>query len=71
MVWIALWIVNTYSEFQVNIFNNNRDITRCQSLNANNNNDDNDDANAIAIPHVFSENSQAKNADQGHFLPCQ
>ena len=26
LVWIALWIVNTYSEFQVNIFINNRDI---------------------------------------------
>ena len=23
IVWIAFWIVNTYSEFQVNIFNNN------------------------------------------------
>ena len=25
--WFALWKVNTYSEFQANIFNNNRDIT--------------------------------------------
>ena len=24
IVWIALWAVNTYSEFQENIFNNNR-----------------------------------------------
>ena len=24
ILWIALWIVNTYSEFQVNIFSNNR-----------------------------------------------
>ena len=30
-VWIALWIVNTYSSFQVNIFNNNRDITKPQN----------------------------------------
>ena len=30
IVWIALWIVNTYSKFQVNIFSNNRDITQCQ-----------------------------------------
>ena len=30
IVWIALWIVNTYSEFQVNIFSNNRDMTKCQ-----------------------------------------
>ena len=25
IVWIALWIVNTYSELQVNILSNNRD----------------------------------------------
>ena len=30
IVWIALWIEKTYSEFQVNIFSNNRDITKCQ-----------------------------------------
>ena len=30
IVWTALWIVNTNSEFQVNIFSNNRDITKCQ-----------------------------------------
>ena len=28
IVWIALWIVKTYSEFQVNIFSNNRDIEK-------------------------------------------
>ena len=28
-VWIALWIVYTYSKFQVHIFSNNRDITEC------------------------------------------
>ena len=27
ILWIALLIVKTYSEFQVNIFSNNRDIT--------------------------------------------
>ena len=32
IIWIALWIVNTYSEFQVNIFNNNRDITKWRSF---------------------------------------
>ena len=26
LVWVPLLIVNTYSEFQVNIFSNNRDI---------------------------------------------
>ena len=30
MVWIAFWTVNTYPEFRVNIFSNNRDITKCQ-----------------------------------------
>ena len=28
IVWIALWIVNKYFEFQVNIFSNDRDITK-------------------------------------------
>ena len=32
IVWIALWIVNTYFEFQVNIFSNNRDISKCHSF---------------------------------------
>ena len=30
IVWIALWIVNTYFKFQVNIFSNDRDITKSQ-----------------------------------------
>ena len=30
--WIALWIVDTQSKFQVNIFSYNRDITKCQSV---------------------------------------
>ena len=32
IAWIALWIVNTYSEFQVNIISNNRDNIKCQSF---------------------------------------
>ena len=33
IVWIALWIVKKYSEFQVySIFSNNRDISKCQSF---------------------------------------
>ena len=32
MVWVPLLIVNNYSEFQVNIFSNNRDIRKCQSF---------------------------------------
>ena len=31
IVLIALWILNTYSEFQDNIFSNNRDIRKCFS----------------------------------------
>ena len=26
LVWVPLWIVNNFSEFQVNIFSNNREI---------------------------------------------
>ena len=29
---ICLWIVNIYSDFQVNIFNSKRDITKCRSF---------------------------------------
>ena len=32
IVYIALWIVNTYFMFPVYIFSNNRDITKCQSF---------------------------------------
>ena len=60
IVWIALWIVNIYSEFKVNIISNNRDITKCQSF-CTTMMPDNDDDKALAIPQVFSENSQAKN----------
>ena len=57
VVWIVLWIENTYSEFQVNIFSNNRDIIKCYSFL---HHDDNNDAKAIASSPVFSENSRAK-----------
>ena len=30
LVWVPFLIVNNYSEFQVNILNNNRDIRKCQ-----------------------------------------
>ena len=29
---LIVWIVNTYSEFQANIFSNSRDITKCHSF---------------------------------------
>ena len=32
LVQVPLLIVNNYSEFQVNIFSNNRDIRKCQSF---------------------------------------
>ena len=32
LVWVPLLIVNNYSEFQENIFCNNRDIRKCQSF---------------------------------------
>ena len=53
IVWIALWTANTYSEFQVNIFRSNRDITKYQFLH------NEDDAKAIAILLVFSKNRGA------------
>ena len=56
--------MNTFSEFQVNIFSNNRDITKCQSFCTTK--PDNDDAKATAIPRVFCENSQAKNRQTRH-----
>ena len=30
LIWVPHLIVNNYSEFQVNIFSNNRDIRKCQ-----------------------------------------
>ena len=30
--WFPFLIMSNYSEFQVNIFSNNRDITKCQSF---------------------------------------
>ena len=32
LVWVPLLIVNNLSEFQVNIFSNDRDIRKCQSF---------------------------------------
>ena len=32
LVWVPRLIVNNYSEFQVNIYSNNRDIRKCQSF---------------------------------------
>ena len=50
IVRIDFCIVNTYSEFQVNIFTNKQDITKYHKFL-------HDDDKAIAIPQVFSKNS--------------
>ena len=73
IVWMVLCIVNTCSEFQVNICSNNRHIKKCQSFCTTmaatpTTTPDNDDAKAIAIPRVLSENSRATNAVNRHFL---
>ena len=52
-VWIALWIVNTCSKCQANIFSNNGDIKKYQFLH----NEDKADAKAIRL--VFSEDGRA------------
>ena len=57
IVWIALWIVNTYSEFLVHILSNNGDIKKCHRFcTTTTTTTDNDDA--IAICRVFYKNSR-------------
>ena len=46
-VHIPFFRVNIYFEFQVYLFNNGRDMTKCQFLH------DNDSAKAIALSQVF------------------
>ena len=62
IVWIAPWIVNTYSEFQVDIVSNNRDITKRSNFSKTMTTMtlDNDNAKTMAISRVLSENSLAK-----------
>ena len=59
IIWPALWIVNTYTVFQVNIFSNETDIKKMSKFL--HHNDDNGDAKAEAIPEVFPGNSRAIN----------
>ena len=56
--------LDTYSEFQANIFSNNRDITKCQFLH----DDSNDDAKAIAIPQ-FSLKTAKRKMLETHIFP--
>ena len=51
LVWVPLLIVNNYSEFQVNISSNNRDIRKCQSFRTTA--DDDAAARAMTIPRHF------------------
>ena len=60
--WIALWTVKTYFKFQVNIFSYNRYYKTSKFLH-DDDADNNDDAEAVAVPRVFSENSRAKNPE--------
>ena len=49
ILWNALWIVNTYSGFQVSFFSDNRDYKMAKFLHEDNNND----AKTVTIPWVF------------------
>ena len=60
MVCIALWKVNTYSKFQVNILSNHRDYKLSKFLHKAYDKEAVDDAKAIAITPVFSENNRVK-----------
>ena len=51
--WIALWTVNTYSKFQINIFRNITYHKMSKFLHHDDNN-----VKVIAIPRAFSKNSQ-------------
>ena len=65
-VWIALWTVNTYLEFQVNIFSDDCGISECQSFA---DTDHSDDAKAIATPWISPENRRAtKGLDISHTI---
>ena len=52
LVWVTLLIVNNYSEFQVYIFSNNRDI-KVFALRRDDDDDTDDDARAMTIPRRF------------------
>ena len=54
LVWVPLLIVNNYSEFQVNIFSNNRYLKMSKFLHdAANDDAAADDARAMTIPRSF------------------
>ena len=55
---MALWIVNTYSKFQVNNFSYKKRYYKKSKFK--HDNDDKDNAKAVAIPQVFSNNCRAK-----------
>ena len=54
LVWVPLLIVNNYSEFQVHIFSNNRNIRKCQKFHTTpDNNNAAANARAMTIPQRF------------------
>ena len=54
LIWVSFLIVNNYSECQVNISSNNRDIRKCQSFRTTPDDDAVDDeARAMTIPRHF------------------
>ena len=57
IVWIALLIVNTYSELQVNHI---RYYRISQFLHRDDEDEDDDDANAIVIPRFFPKTAELK-----------
>ena len=62
--WIPLLIVNNFSEFQVNIFSNNRDIRKCQSFRT----VQQPPPGLLQYLNVFLENSRAKNVRRETYL---
>ena len=67
LVRIAVWMVNTCSVFQVNIFSNNRDTTKMSKFSHDDDTaDDKDDAKATAISRVFYEKKRAKQNRQSN-----
>ena len=68
LVWVSLLIVNNYSEFQVNIFSNNRDIRKCQSFCTTTTTPPTTTPGLLQYFNVFSENSRANNAQNKFML---
>ena len=53
LAWVFLFIVNNYSEFQVNIFSYDRDIRKYQSFLHDADDCEADDDGSMTIPRLF------------------